>query len=265
MFAAMHMPTKYHRAAEPPARLHKIMAERGVASRRRCEQLIAAGRVRVQGKPAQLGAVVRADAHISVDGKPVLVPRRRSTTQMLLLNKRAGEICSRKPSERWPRVFDGLPKPKNGRWIMVGRLDLNTAGLLLFSNDGELAHKLMHPSSNIARVYAVRVAGALTPEHKRALLGGVQLEDGAANFEHIQSSDNSLGFNKWYEVSVLSGRKRMVRRLFESQGLQVSRLIRIAYGPQALGWDLKNQRWRFLTDDEVAALQQAAGLKQNYA
>ena len=261
----MPAPTKHHRAPEPPARLHKIMAERGVASRRRCEQLIAAGRVRVQGKPAQLGAVVRADAHISVDGKPVLAPRRRSVTQMLLLNKRAGEICSRKPSERWPRVFDALPRPKNGRWVMVGRLDLNTAGLLLFSNDGELAHKLMHPSSNIARVYAVRVAGALTPEHKRALLGGVQLEDGAANFEHIQSSDNSLGFNKWYEVSVLSGRKRMVRRLFESQGLQVSRLIRIAYGPQALGRDLKNQRWRFLTGDEVAALQQAAGLKQNYA
>ena len=259
------MPIKQHKAAEPPARLHKIMAERGVASRRRCEQLIAAGRVRVQGRLAQLGAVVRTDAHISVDGKPVLAPRRRSATQMLLLNKRAGEICSRKPSEKWPRVFDALPKPKHGRWIMVGRLDLNTAGLLLFSNDGELAHKLMHPSSNIARVYAVRVAGTVTPEHKRALINGVQLEDGVANFEHIQSSDNSLGFNKWYEVSVLSGRKRMVRRLFESQGLQVSRLIRIAYGPQVLGRDLKNQRWRLLSSDEVAALQLAAGLQQNHA
>ena len=179
-----------------------------------------------------------------------------------MLNKQAGELCSRRPQGERRRVFEVLPRPRSGRWIMVGRLDLNSSGLLLFTNSGELAHKLMHPSSDIERVYAVRVTGKLSPESIQRLLAGVELEDGYARFESLSSSANNSGqsYNQWLQVSVRSGRKRMVRRLLASEGVQVSRLIRVAFGPQQLPKHLNHPRWRLLDASEVEALSAAAGL-----
>ena len=250
---------------EGRARIHKIMAERGLASRRHCERLIAAGRVRVNSQVASIGMVVGNNARISVDGRPLLAAK-GIATQVLLFNKRVGELCSRRPMEGKPIVFDALPRPRGGRWIMVGRLDINTAGLLLFTNNGLLAHKLMHPGSNISRVYLARVAGQLDANTRQLLLQGVQLEDGQARFDTLadhNDADND-SFNSWYQLSVSSGRNRMVRRLFASQGLQVSRLMRIAYGPQKLDQRLQYPRWRLLSASEIRALQQAAGVAPVY-
>ncbi len=217
-------------------KLQKVLARNGLGSRREIEAWIVAGRISINGQLAQLGDRIDDVAKITLDGKPVsLSTEQASSTQAIVLiyHKPEGEVCTRKDPENRPTVFARLPKLITGRWVMVGRLDFNTSGLLLFTNDGELAHKLMHPSFHLTRVYAVRIFGEVNKQILRNLQQGVQLEDGRAQFDTIESMEQgkTLGKNQWYQVSVSSGRNRIVRRLWESQGLRVNRLIRLQYGP----------------------------------
>lgn len=207
-------------------KLQKVLARVGIGSRRYMEEVIAAGRVSVNGKIAKVGDRVEAGDELRIDGRKINYQvedeiRRR----VLIYYKPEGEICSRTDPENRPTVFEQLPQITNDRWVMVGRLDINSTGLLLFTNDGELANRLMHPSSEIEREYAVRVMGEVTPEIRNTLLKGVELDDGPAKFESF-SDLGGEGINRWYQVVVKEGRNREVRRLFESQGLKVSRLLR---------------------------------------
>ena len=239
-------------------RIQKVLANAGHGSRRKIEQLIREGRVSVNGKTAELGQQIGLRDRLSIDGKAVrLHLQKEKKCKVLAYYKPAGEVCSRKDEKGRANVFDKLPRLRNGRWINIGRLDLNTTGLLLFTNDGELANKLMHPSSQVEREYAVRVLGRATPEQLQALRDGVELEDGSARFTDIVDSGGE-GANHWYHVVIMEGRNREVRRLWESQGLQVSRLIRTRFGPYILPRRKKpGQHWR-LEDKDIKALQDAA-------
>lgn len=216
---------------EPPAteKLQKILSQRGLGSRRQLETWISAGRVKVNGKIAKLGDRAHQEDKIQVDDKFILPPSSNAETEVLLYYKPEGEICSAKDPQNRPTVFERLPKPQSGRWIMVGRLDINTSGLLLFTNDGELANNLMHPSNEIEREYAVRILGKLTDAQLQELQQGVRLKDGPARFSKItfQGGENA---NHWYHVVIKEGRNREVRRIFESINILVSRLIRIRFG-----------------------------------
>lgn len=223
-------------------KLQKILAKAGLGSRRELETWISDGRVKVDGKIAELGVRVKPSAKIMVDDRLIKLNFHDEKSRILLYHKPAGEICSRHDPENRPTVFERLPNLKVGRWIVVGRLDINTSGLLLFSNDGELANHLMHPSSNIEREYAVRVLGIISPEVLSRLQKGVMLEDGMARFECI-SSAGGQGANIWYHVVLKEGRYREVKRLFESQHLCVSRLIRVRFGPIFLPRDLRPGHW----------------------
>jgi 23S rRNA pseudouridine2605 synthase len=213
-------------------KLQKVLAARGLGSRRELERWISAGRVSVNGKVAKLGDRVTEEDRIHVDGKSL--SNKKVSHRYLLYNKPEGEICSRDDPEGRPTVYDRLPKLKNQRWISVGRLDYNTCGLLLFTTDGDLANKLMHPSSNIDREYAVRVLGHVTDEALENMREGVLLEDGTYRFTDIQrardAEDNEGAANQWYYVVLMEGKNREVRRLWESQGYTVSRLKRVRYG-----------------------------------
>ncbi|MAI40865.1 MAG: 23S rRNA pseudouridine(2605) synthase RluB [Candidatus Azotimanducaceae bacterium] len=209
-------------------KLQKTLANAGLGSRRAMENWIGAGRIKVNGTIAKLGDRVLESDTIQVDGH-ILAPR-KAAHRHLLYNKPAGEICSRDDPEGRHTVFRNLPKLKNQRWISIGRLDFNTSGLLLFTTDGELANKLAHPSSCIDREYAVRVLGNVTDENLRNLREGVTLEDGLARFTDIKRPLGSVGANHWYYVVLMEGRNREVRRLWESQGLTVSRLKRVRFG-----------------------------------
>jgi len=245
-------------------RLQKVLARAGLGSRRQIEDWIRDGRVEVNGKPAELGLKVTGRERIVVDGRKVHLQADRSTApEVLLYHKPAGEICSRNDPEGRKTVFSGLPKPHGGRWISVGRLDINTSGLLLFTTDGELAHRLMHPSQEIEREYAVRLLGEITMPVLERLIQGVQLEDGFARFTAIEESGGS-GANRWYHVIIKEGRNREVRRLWESQGLVVSRLSRVRYGPIILERKLRPGRHRPLLAKELKQLYQAAGLKPDH-
>lgn len=239
-------------------RIQKVLAAAGHGSRRKIEQLIREGRVSVNGKTAELGQQIGLRDRLSIDGKAVrLHLQKEKKCKVLAYYKPAGEVCSRKDEKGRANVFDKLPRLRNGRWINIGRLDLNTTGLLLFTNDGELANKLMHPSSQVEREYAVRVLGRATPEQLQTLRDGVELEDGSARFTDIVDSGGE-GANHWYHVVIMEGRNREVRRLWESQGLQVSRLIRTRFGPYILPRRKKpGQHWR-LEDKDIKALQDAA-------
>jgi 23S rRNA pseudouridine2605 synthase len=216
-------------------RLQKVLAATGLASRRRIEQLIEAGRIVVDGRQAVLGERLLGTEKVMVDGKPVRLPDiDGGQAEILLYYKPAGEITSRRDPDGRKTVFDALPKPSSGRWIGVGRLDISTSGLLLFTTDGELAHRLMHPSYEIEREYAVRLRGELTASQLQQLTDGVELEDGLARFENIQVLEGGAA-NSWYRVRLKEGRNREVRRMFEALGLTVSRLIRVRYGPVELG------------------------------
>ena len=246
----------------PTEKLQKVLARAGFGSRRELERWIADGRVRVNGERATIGTRVSVEDVVQIDGKRL--PARLRTGQrvrVLRYHKTAGEICSRRRDSRRPSVFDHLPALKGGRWISVGRLDLNSAGLLLFTNDGGLAHRLMHPSSALVREYAVRVRGRLSAASLRALRRGVELEDGIGRFEDIVDKGGE-GSNHWYHVTIREGRNREVRRLWASQGAQVSRLTRVRYGPVALPRSLPRGRWDELSEAEVAALSRAASEKQ---
>lgn len=243
-------------------KLQKVMARMGLASRREIEAWISAGRVKVNGAVASLG--MRVDLHdaIAVDGKVI---RREesaeSVRRVIIYNKPEGEICTRDDPEGRPTVFDRLPRPKEGRWINIGRLDINTTGLLMFTTDGELANRLMHPSYQMDREYAVRVRGEVDEEMIERLKTGVMLEDGPAKFTDIKEAPGGEGFNHWYHCVVMEGRNREVRRLWESQGVVVSRLKRVRFGPVFITSDLTMGRWREMSQREVDILSEEVGLK----
>lgn len=224
-------------------KLQKVLARAGLGSRRHMEQVITEGRVSINGQVAQLGDRVNPQDELRIDGRKVQYQiEREMRRRVLIYYKPEGEICSRHDPEGRPTAFDHLPQISHDRWIMVGRLDINSTGLLLFTNDGELANRLMHPSREIEREYAVRVMGEVTESMKNNLLRGVQLEDGFAKFESLAEGGGE-GFNRWYHVVVKEGRNREVRRLFDSQGLKVSRLLRVRYGVIHLPRELRTGRW----------------------
>ena len=209
-------------------KLQKMLANAGLGSRRTMEKWIDAGRIRVNGAIAKLGDRVLEGDRIHVDGH--FLRLKNAEHRHLLYNKPAGEICSRDDPEGRPSVYKKLPKLRNQRWISIGRLDFNTSGLLLFTTDGELANRLMHPSTGIDREYAVRVLGNVADQNLRNLREGVMLEDGLARFTDIKKPKDLVGANNWYYVVLVEGRNREVRRLWESQGLIVSRLKRVRFG-----------------------------------
>lgn len=242
-------------------KLQKVLARAGLGSRRDIEQWIADGRVRVNGVVASLGARVEPRDAISVDGQLLKREDAQVVRRVLIYNKPEGEICTRDDPEGRPTVFDRLPRPKEGRWINIGRLDINTTGLLLFTTDGELANRLMHPSYEMDREYAVRVRGEVTEEMIEQLKAGVMLEDGPAKFTDIKEAPGGEGFNHWYHCVVMEGRNREVRRLWESQGVVVSRLKRVRFGPVFMTSDLPMGRWREMGQREVDILSEEVGLK----
>ena len=242
-------------------KLQKVLARIGVGSRRDVEAWISQGRIKVNGKDATLG--LRVDMHdaITIDGKVIKREEAaESVRRVIMYNKPDGEICTRDDPEGRPTVFDKLPRPKEGRWINIGRLDINTTGLLMFTTDGELANRLMHPSYEMDREYAVRVRGEVDDEMIERLKAGVVLEDGPARFTDIQQAPGGEGFNHWYHCVVMEGRNREVRRLWESQGLVVSRLKRVRFGPVFLNSDLPMGRWREMSQYEVDVLSAEVGL-----
>ncbi len=243
-------------------RLQKVLANAGLGSRREIEGWIKAGRIQVNGRVATLGCRIGGGEQIKLDGKP-LKPTRLSAPQrqVIIYNKPEGELVTRSDPEGRPTVFSRLPRLKSGRWIAVGRLDINSAGLLLFTTDGELANRLMHPSRLIEREYAVRILGKVTEEMLQRMVDGIELEDGPARFEHIVESGGT-GANRWFHVVIMEGRKREVRRLWEAAGATVSRLIRVRFGPIVMGDRLFAGRSRPLEPDELQQLLQAAGLEE---
>lgn len=240
-------------------KLQKTLADLGLGSRRALERWISDGRVSVNGTVAKLGDRVLPEDRITVDGKPV--GRRKVKHRVILYNKPAGQICSRDDPEGRPSVFDHLPKLKKQRWISVGRLDFNTSGLLLFTTDGELANRLMHPSSQIEREYVVRVMGEVTDEKLQRMHDGVLLEDGMARFSDIQKAPEHTGTNQWYYVVLMEGRNREVRRLWESQGLTVSRLKRVRFGNIFIPSAVRAGRFADLKPREIRELYAMAGMK----
>lgn len=248
--------------AEEGERVQKVLAHAGLGSRREIEQWIASGAVRVNGVAAQPGDRLRGSDKVTIDGKPVQFARRlQQPTRVLIYHKPTGELVTRRDPEGRPVVFTQLPRPKEGRWVAVGRLDINTQGLLLLTNNGELANRLMHPSFEQEREYAVRVLGEIREEVLERLRQGVTLEDGPAHFDNISPAGGE-GANRWYRVTLREGRNRIVRRLFESQGLTVSRLIRVRYGDIALPPRLKARTFYEFTEKEVGALLKSVGLEQ---
>lgn len=241
-------------------KIQKILANAGLASRRQIETWIQEGRIHINGQIAKLGDRIDITAKVRVDGRDVpLIKSAHQKTRVLLYHKPEGEICSRKDPENRPSVFDRLPLLRNGRWISVGRLDFNTSGVLLLTNDGELAHQLMHPSKEIEREYAVRVQGQVSPDMLKNLKEGVQLDDGLpAHFEVITDAGGE-GSNHWYHVLVKEGRNRVVRKLWESQGVKVSRLIRIRFDRITLPRFLRRGRWMELEKEAVAVLLSSVG------
>jgi 23S rRNA pseudouridine2605 synthase len=218
-------------------RLQKLLAGAGHGSRRGIEEWIRDGRITVNGRVATLGERVTSADEICLDGRP-LVLGGAGSTEVLLYHKPVGEVTTRHDPQDRPTVFERLPAPGSGRWIVVGRLDVNTSGLLLFTNDGELAHRLMHPSSEVEREYLVRLRGRPSDAVLERLRRGVVLEDGPARFDHIEAGSTEGG-HSWYRVCLHEGRNREVRRLFEHEGLVVSRLSRIRYGNVVLPRDLR--------------------------
>lgn len=241
-----------------PERLQKLLARAGLGSRREIEAWIAAGEITVNGQPATLGTRASLNDRIKRKGRLLQLNRARpQAPRVLLYHKPEGEVSTRRDPEGRPSVFRALPK---GRWIGVGRLDVNTLGLLLFTNDGELAHRLMHPSSQLEREYAVRVRGELGEEQRTQLLRGVMLDDGEARFERVDAAAGGEGANHWYHVVLREGRKREVRRLWEAVGLTVSRLIRVRYGAVKLPRGLRAGRWQELGETQLRALYASVGL-----
>jgi len=247
---------------ESPAgdKLQKLLAQAGVGSRREMEKVIADKRVTVNGKVAKLGDRASGRDKIAVDGKLVGVTDQDTAGRVLIYNKPEGEICSRSDPEGRRTVFERLPNLTGSRWIAVGRLDFNTSGLMIFTTDGQLANALMHPSSEIDREYLCRVLGNVSEAVLQRLLDGVLLEDGTAKFTDIVDGGGE-GANHWYYVALMEGRNREVRRLWESQDIQVSRLKRVRFGGVFLPSKLRQGQWEEMPYKEVQELYKMAGME----
>ncbi|HZA96950.1 MAG TPA: pseudouridine synthase, partial [Burkholderiaceae bacterium] len=233
-------------------KLHKVLADAGIGSRRDMEEMIIAGRVSVNGEPAHIGQRVFASDQVRINGKPLARKAPGRAPRVLLYHKPVGEIVTQDDPGARPTVFEKLPKVSGGRWVAVGRLDLNSEGLLIFTTSGELANRLMHPRYEVEREYAVRVLGEVTEEQRQKLLDGVELQDGPAKFSRVDEAGGD-GANRWYRVAISEGRNREVRRIFEAIGLTVSRLIRIRYGSIQLPRSLARGRFQELAPEWVQA------------
>ncbi len=244
---------------EGAQRLHKLLALAGFGSRRDMEKLIEAGRVSVNGQLAHVGAAVTEQDVVRVDGRPVRLSFEPELPQVLLYHKPEGELVSTDDPEGRATVFSKLPRIKQGKWIAIGRLDMNTSGLLIFTSSGELANRFMHPRYEVEREYAVRILGELTEGQLLQLTQGIELEDGVANFESIYPTGGE-GANKWYQVVIKEGRNREVRRMFEALHLPVSRLMRVRFGPIALPSRVKRGQMLKLEQKEVVKLLEWAEL-----
>lgn len=259
----MRIKKKHPHPAEPQAseRLQKVLANAGFGSRRQIEEWVEAGRVTVDGVAAKLGDRVAPGDRIAIDGRAVQ-PWKLAAAQrrVLVYYKPEGEVCTRTDPEGRPTIFEQLPKLRGARWITVGRLDINSMGLILLTTDGDLANRLMHPSAEVEREYAVRVLGKVDDAMLARLKKGVMLEDGMAHFDAIEEAGGE-GSNRWYHVVLKEGRKREVRRLWESQGVKVSRLIRFRYGPIALRKGLRAGKMEELEEADIALLMRAAGME----
>src|SRR5574344_979198 len=255
-------PAAPKRVLQPEAqspKLHKVLAQAGLGSRLEMERFIAEGRLTVNNAAAHVGQRVQVGDMIKLDGKPVRVRIEQQTVRVLAYHKPAGEVVTHDDPQNRPTVFRRLPRLAQGKWQSVGRLDLNTEGLLLLTSSGDLANKLMHPRFGLQREYAVRVLGPLSDDERQSLLDGVQLEDGPAAFGSIEDGGGE-GANRWYRVTISEGRNREVRRMFEAVGHAVSRLIRIRYGAMVLPRGLKRGAWMELDEHDIRALMQAAGM-----
>ncbi len=249
------------REPSEPQRVQKVLADAGYGSRREIEGWIREGRVQINGQLAKLGDRAGDADRIRVDGRDFKRrPAHQAQFRVIAYNKPEGEIVTRRDPEGRPIVFRRLPKPESGRWIAVGRLDINTSGLLLFTNHGELANRLMHPSKQVEREYAVRVLGPVAPETFDRLVNGIELEDGPARFEEIVESGGS-GVNQWFHVLLREGRNREVRRLWEAAGCTVNRLKRVRFGNVMLEDRLRTGQWRELTEQELRDLMALADLE----
>tara|TARA_B100000686_G_scaffold105485_1_gene112640 strand:+ start:870 stop:1595 length:726 start_codon:yes stop_codon:yes gene_type:complete len=236
-------------------RIHKVLAEHGHGSRRGIEQLIKQNKVEVNGKIAKIGQLVSEKDSFKIEGKSIFLnPKDQKDIRILIYNKRVGEVSSRRDPENRPTIFDNLPRLNSGRWVSVGRLDINTSGLILFTNNGELANKLMHPSFLIEREYVARIHGLVTRKIVQKLVDGVKLEDGLARFTDVQEGKKGKT-NQWFAMVIMEGRTREVRRLWESQNLQVSRLKRVRYGDIFLPANLKQGSYKELSKGEVKVIE----------
>jgi len=250
------------RVLQPEAdapKLHKVLAQAGLGSRLEMEQMILEGRITVNGEPAHVGQRIRFGDAVKVNGKPIRLRIAPPPPRVLAYHKPAGEVVTHDDPQNRPTVFRRLPRLYSGKWQSVGRLDLNTEGLLLLTNSGELANKLMHPRFGLQREYAVRVLGALSNDEKQRLLDGVRLDDGPAQFQSIEDGGGD-GANCWYRVTIAEGRNREVRRMFEAVGHAVSRLIRIRYGAVVLPRGLRRGVWLELDHRDIERLTTAAGI-----
>ncbi|WP_296695604.1 pseudouridine synthase [Rhodoferax sp.] len=247
--------------AETP-KLHKVLAQAGMGSRLEMEQLIMEGRITVNNEPAHIGQRIQFGDHVKVNGKPIRFRIDAPPARVIAYHKPVGEVVTHDDPQNRPTVFRRLPKLYQGKWQSVGRLDLNTEGLLLFTSSGELANNLMHPRFGLEREYAVRVLGALSKDEKQRLLEGVKLDDGVAQFGSLEEGGGE-GSNCWYRVTISEGRNREVRRMFEAVGHAVSRLIRIRYGAMMLPRGLKRGAWMEMDEGDIRALMQAAGTRNS--
>ena len=234
-------------------RIQKILANEGIVSRRQAENLIREGRIKINGQEAILGMSISRSDLIEIDGKAVEISKGTNPLRVLMYNKKVGEISSTKDPEGRSSVFLALPKISKGKWISVGRLDINTSGLMLFTNNGELANKLMHPSSKIEREYVARIRGQVEPDHIRKLLEGVHLEDGKACFSDLQPGRKGKS-NQWFAMVIMEGRTREVRRMWESQGFSVSRLKRVRIGGLFLPANLRQGNYKELAEKEIKSI-----------
>ncbi len=259
---ALELPKRVLSPQPETPKLHKVLAQAGLGSRLEMEQLILQGRISVNAEPAHIGQRIQFGDTVKVNGKPIRVSINPPPPRVIAYHKPAGEVVTHDDPQNRPTVFRRLPKLFQGKWQSVGRLDLNTEGLLLLTSSGELANKLMHPRFGLEREYAVRVLGALNNEEKKRLLDGVTLDDGVAQFGSIEAGGGE-GANCWYRVTISEGRNREVRRMFEAVGHAVSRLIRIRYGAMMLPRGLKRGAFVELDENDIWALTSAVSRSES--